>query len=105
LKRLYVHIGGFNLGLLMRTLVGVGTPRGLQGRVLALVVAVLAPWRAQATTWANSHLAATIVATPSRRIIDSNCYLSPRNTAFNHGLLGLRVVRPTMGSRYREHAR
>ena len=88
LKRLYVHIGGFNLGLLMRTLVGVGTPRGLQGRVLALVVAVLAPWRAQATTWASSHLAATIVATPSRRIIDSNCYLSPRNTAFNHGLLG-----------------
>jgi transposase len=56
LKRLYVHIGGFNLGLLMRTLVGVGTPRGLQGRVLALVVAVLATWRAQATTWANSHL-------------------------------------------------
>jgi hypothetical protein len=56
LKRLYVHIGGFNLGLLMRTLVGAGTPRGLQGRVLALVVAELATWRAQATTWANSHL-------------------------------------------------
>jgi len=37
----------------LRTLAGVGTPRGLQGRVLALVVAVLAPWRAQATTWAN----------------------------------------------------
>ena len=32
LKRLFVHIGGFNLGLLMRTLIGVGTPRGLQGR-------------------------------------------------------------------------
>ena len=33
LKRLLVHIGGFNLGLLMRSLVGVGTPRSLQGRV------------------------------------------------------------------------
>jgi transposase len=37
LKRLLVHVGGFNLGLLMRTLVGDGTPRGLQGRVGALV--------------------------------------------------------------------
>jgi transposase len=37
LKRLLVHVGGFNLGLLMRTLFGVGTPRGLQGRVAALL--------------------------------------------------------------------
>jgi transposase len=43
LKRLFVHIGGFNLGLLMRTLIGVGTPRGLQGRV-AVVVAMLVAW-------------------------------------------------------------
>ena len=34
-KRLLVHIGGFNLGLLMRKLIGVGTPRGLQGRLIA----------------------------------------------------------------------
>ena len=32
LKRLLVHTGAFNLGLLMRTLIGVGTPRGLQYR-------------------------------------------------------------------------
>ena len=32
LKRLLIHTGGFNLGLLMRQLIGVGTPRGLQGR-------------------------------------------------------------------------
>jgi transposase len=42
LKRLLVHIGGFNLGLLMRTLIGVGTPRGLQGRLVALVALVMA---------------------------------------------------------------
>jgi transposase len=32
LKRLLVHAGAFNLGLLMRQLCGRGTPRGLQGR-------------------------------------------------------------------------
>jgi transposase len=32
LKRLLVHAGGFNLGLLMRRVFGRGTPRGLQGR-------------------------------------------------------------------------
>jgi transposase len=32
LKRVLVHLGAFNLGLLMRRLIGVGTPRGLQGR-------------------------------------------------------------------------
>ena len=37
LKRLLVHAGAFNLGLWMRTLFGVGTPRSLQGRVAALV--------------------------------------------------------------------
>jgi transposase len=36
LKRLLVHVGGFNLGLVMRTIFGTGTPRGLQGRVAAL---------------------------------------------------------------------
>ena len=33
LKRLLIHAGGFNLGLVMRHLIGIGTPRGLQGRV------------------------------------------------------------------------
>jgi transposase len=36
LKRLLVHAGAFNLGLWMRTLFGVGTPRGLQGCLVAL---------------------------------------------------------------------
>jgi transposase len=31
LKRLLIHIGGFNLGLLMRQLIGVGTPVGCRG--------------------------------------------------------------------------
>ena len=36
LKRLLVHAGAFNLGLWMRTLFGVGTPRSLQGRAVAV---------------------------------------------------------------------
>jgi transposase len=37
LKRLLIHAAGFNLGLVMRTLVGIGTPRGLQGGLHALL--------------------------------------------------------------------
>ena len=46
LKRLVIHTGGFNLGLLMRQLIGVGTPRGLQGRVIAFVAALFVLARA-----------------------------------------------------------
>ena len=42
--RLLVHTGAFNLGLLMRTLIGVGTPRGLQGRLAAVLTLVVALW-------------------------------------------------------------
>ena len=40
-KRVLIHAAGFNLGLLMRTLVGVGTPRGLQSRVAALIAGLI----------------------------------------------------------------
>lgn len=40
LKRLLIHAGGFNLALIMRHLIGLGTPRGLQGRV-SIVLATL----------------------------------------------------------------
>lgn len=42
LKRLLIHAGGFNLGLLVRSILGVGTPRGLQGRLAAVIATVLA---------------------------------------------------------------
>lgn len=85
LKRLLVHIGGFNLGLLMRTLVGIGTPRGGQGRLataVGLIIAVL-----------------TDVVDRGRDVVDHEARLRPHHQfAFfacrrqsepvNHGLLG-----------------
>jgi transposase len=43
-KRLLVHVGGFNLGLFMRTCFGIGTPRGLQGRLAVIVALIVAMW-------------------------------------------------------------
>ncbi|HEV7850042.1 MAG TPA: transposase [Mycobacterium sp.] len=44
LKRLLIHAGGFNLGLMMRHVIGLGTPRGLQGRLAAVLALVVALW-------------------------------------------------------------
>ena len=41
LKRLLIHAGGFNLGLIMRQWIGLGTPRGLQGRLPAMIATLL----------------------------------------------------------------
>lgn len=41
LKRVLVHVAGFNLGLIMRRALGVGTPRGLQGRLAAALTLLL----------------------------------------------------------------
>ena len=41
LKRLLIHVSGFNLGLIMRTLIGVGTARGLQSRRPAVIATLV----------------------------------------------------------------
>jgi transposase len=58
LKRLVVHAGAANLGLLMRKLFGVGTPKGLQGRVNAAFLRVTGirqllrtHWRQRVPNW------------------------------------------------------
>ena len=93
LKRLLVHVCGSNLGLLMRYLTGVGTPRSLQGRVRALLdtlITVLSRF------W---HLVTRSRAfTPSDRSdpswIDPNdtasstCSVRATRKGFCHGLLG-----------------
>ena len=45
LKRLLIHAGAFNLGRLLRHLVGIGTPRGLQGRSGSVLRLLLSLYR------------------------------------------------------------
>ena len=68
LKRLLVHAGAFNLGILMRQAFGRGTPRGLQGRrfgVGALEIAcgmfVERFWAAATRLWPTSRLMPSVV--------------------------------------------
>lgn len=49
LKRMLVHVGGFNLGLLMRRLFGVGKPRALQGLFWSVLGLIVWLWKALAT--------------------------------------------------------
>ena len=55
LKRVLVQVCGFNLGLLMRQLTGVGTPRSLQGRAVTAFSALLALlshlWSSLSRSW------------------------------------------------------
>jgi len=68
-KRLLVHLGAFNLGLLMRQLLGVGTPRGLQDRAAAVRTALIAAWtilvHASAPWRTVDDLTAVTVAVPA----------------------------------------
>ena len=62
LKRLWVHVGGFNLGLFMRTRFGIGTPRSLQGRVAAMMTMFVALWMLVEDLWNDGR-----VRCPDRR--------------------------------------
>jgi transposase len=60
LKRVLIHTAALNLGLLMRLVVGVGTPRSLQGRPWASFTRLLVLWHrvikeylALSCTWEN----------------------------------------------------
>ena len=88
LKRLLVHIGGFNLGLLMRTLIGVGTPRGLQGRLAALMAVVIALWTPVVDLWRDRWTPSADHSsgfTPHHRF--ERLPVGVSEGLFNHGLL------------------
>jgi hypothetical protein len=42
LKRLLIHVGAFNLGLVLRKMLGAGTPRELKNRTVCLVLRMVA---------------------------------------------------------------
>jgi transposase len=50
-KRLLVHVGAFNLGLVMRRLIGIGKPRRLQGLFASLFGWIRSLWNVMATVW------------------------------------------------------
>jgi transposase len=50
-KRLLVHVGGFNLGLVMRRLTGIGKPRRLQGRSASIFGWIMSVWSVVMTIW------------------------------------------------------
>lgn len=54
LKRLLVHAGGFNLGLFMRHMLGVGKPRRLQGALSAALAAVVCLYHRLSDWWGVS---------------------------------------------------
>src|ERR1700735_1055684 len=68
IKRLLIHAGAFNLSLIMRKLLGRGTPRGFQGRRNALLNVIALLWRllpvAMTRQWCRSELAT--VTLPAR---------------------------------------
>jgi transposase len=76
LKRLLVHAGAFNLGLIMRKAFGRGTPRGLQGRrfgvgplEIAFGIFVERVWRAATRLWPVSRPMPWVVRTDSTGVL------------------------------------
>jgi transposase len=73
LKRLLIHVCGFNLGLVMRHLIGIGTPRGLQDRVVGVIAAIVV-----LVADARAHMAAFSASdrlTTARRSLSSPMFL------------------------------
>ena len=95
LKRVLVHVCGFNLGLLMRQLTGVGTPRSLQGRAAAIGTrADRPPGRAMGTwkAFLGRDTPHSVRAVGQRRRDTCIRTLDPqvKNQPFRHGLLAAR---------------
>ena|GEM_PF-3581547 len=57
-KRLLVHVGGFNLSLVMRRLIGIGKPRRLQGLFASIFDLILGLWRVVAAMGAQRMIVA-----------------------------------------------
>src|SRR6266702_4701494 len=69
LKRVLIHVGGFNLSLVMRQLLGKGTPRGLQGLSADYLLILLRVWismmvhtkQESASTPVSSHAVSIVI--------------------------------------------
>jgi transposase len=78
LKRLLVHVAAGNLGLWMRTLTGIGTPRGLQGRLAAVLALCFTLWivlRDRMSPRRHRGLNLRLFTTPCHRLASMQCIL------------------------------
>ena len=70
-KRVLIQAAGCNLGLLLRSLTGVGTPRSLQGRALAALCGLLGHlidrWECLTRSWASKWTPAGLVGSIAHR--------------------------------------
>jgi transposase len=80
LKRLLIHVSALNLGLLLRSVCGVGTPRGLQGRKVgqiwsALLMMLAAIWSVLENAPENgrSRVTSVVKETPMHHIYSCRC--------------------------------
>jgi transposase len=88
LKRMLLQVGGFNLSLVMRKLIGRGTPRGLQGLFSGVFSSLLMLWMMVSSVWRhaagsgreNRSFRGACPASQRRRAPPTKC-------GFNHGLL------------------
>ena len=80
LKRVLLQAGACNLGLLMRRLVGVGTPRSLQGRALALIGCLCALLHAPTRLW-------EAIWTRDRSVVAPDHLRAPRTDGRIHSLV------------------
>ncbi len=76
LKRLLVYVAGCNLGLWMRTMTGVGTPRGLQGRWAAVIAFCFTLWVLRVmTAHRRRGLDLRLFAVPNHRFAALPCVM------------------------------
>ena len=72
LKRLLIHVAGFNLGLMMRAKFGIGKPRTLQGALSSGILGVLGfifgLWRRLRSIWTPANRLPPLPATQGRSI-------------------------------------
>ena len=67
LKRVLIHLGGFNLSLVMRQLLGKGTPRGLQGLSAEALLTCLRLWIAVLLRMEQERVALALQRHPAKK--------------------------------------
>jgi len=87
LKRVLIHAGAFNLGRLLRRLLGLGTPRGLQGRPGLVLRLLLCLYRVCRPFLARPAITLSTAGPPRRHRINRSG--ADINAPFHHGLLAV----------------